>query len=66
RLDALEARVRTAIEAGEEVEDAKRFEKEVRQELAPFMGEERVNRYFDMFPAETDWAGVAFYVQRNP
>ena len=66
RLDALEERVRAAIEAGEEVEDAERFEREVREELAPYMGEERVNRYFDMFPAQTDWAGVAFYVKRNP
>ncbi|MDX1647927.1 MAG: MBL fold metallo-hydrolase [Longimicrobiales bacterium] len=65
RLDALEARVRAAIEAGEEVEDAERFEREVREELAPYMGEDRVNRYFDMFPAQTDWAGVAFYVKRN-
>ena len=37
-----------------------------REELAPYMGDERVNRYFDMFPAQTDWAGVAFYVKRNP
>lgn len=66
RLEALEARVRAAIEAGEEMEDAERFEREVREELAPYMGEERVNRYFDMFPAQTDWAGVAFYVKRNP
>jgi glyoxylase-like metal-dependent hydrolase (beta-lactamase superfamily II) len=66
RLDALEDRVRVAIDAGQEVEDAERFEREVREELAPYMGEDRVNRYFDMFPARTDWAGVAFYVKRNP
>lgn len=66
RLEALEARVRAAIEAGTEEDDAERFEREVRDELAPFMGEERVHRYFDMFPAQTDWAGVAFYVKRNP
>ena len=68
RLDALEARVRAAFAAGieEQEADAARFEAEVREELAPFMGEERVNRYFDMFPAATDWAGVAFYVARNP
>lgn len=66
RLEALEDRVRAAIEAGEETEDAERYEREVREELAPYMGEERVNRYFDMFPARTDWAGVAFYVKRNP
>jgi glyoxylase-like metal-dependent hydrolase (beta-lactamase superfamily II) len=68
RLDSLEARVRKAIEGGVDAEesDAARYEKQVREELAPFMGEERVNRYFDMFPAATDWAGVAFYVKRNP
>jgi glyoxylase-like metal-dependent hydrolase (beta-lactamase superfamily II) len=65
RLGALEARVRIALGTGDE-SDAARFEAEVRQELAPFMGEDRVNRYFDMFPAATDWAGVAFYVKRNP
>lgn len=68
RLDALEARVRSAVAEGPdaEEEDAAAFEQEVRTELAPFMGEEEVNRYFDMFPAATDWAGVAFYVKRNP
>lgn len=66
RLEALEARVRKAIDEGSEYEDAAAFEQEVRTELAPFMGKERVNRYFDMFPAATDWAGVAFYVKRNP
>ena len=68
RLDALEARVRAAIAEGidEEEADAARFESEVRAELAPFICEERVNRYFDMFPAATDWTGVAFYVKRNP
>jgi glyoxylase-like metal-dependent hydrolase (beta-lactamase superfamily II) len=65
RLGELEARVRIALETGDE-SDAARFEAEVRHELAPFMGENRVNRYFDMFPAATDWAGVAFYVKRNP
>lgn len=66
RLDALEARVRRAIDDESEEEDAAAFEREVREELAPFMGEDRVNRYFDMFPAATDWAGVMFYVKRNP
>ena len=68
RLDALERRVRSAIDAGVDAEsaDAARFEQEVRTELAPFMGEDRVNRYFDMFPAATDWAGMAFYAKRNP
>lgn len=65
RLQALEARVRIALAEGDE-DDAARYEAEVRSELAPFMGEDRVNRYFDMFPAATDWDGVAFYVKRNP
>mgnify|MGYP003653892825 CR=1 FL=1 len=65
RLDALEARVRIALKTGD-TDDAQRFDREVRTELAPFMGEGEVNRYFDMFPAATDWAGVAFYVERNP
>ena len=30
------------------------------------MGEEPASRYFEMFSAATDWAGVAFYVNRNP
>jgi glyoxylase-like metal-dependent hydrolase (beta-lactamase superfamily II) len=66
RLAALEARVRAALEAGDEEEDAARFEEEVREELAPYMGREEVDRYFDMFSAATDWAGVAFYLKRNP
>lgn len=65
RLSALEARVRMALETNDE-SDRHLFEREVRAELAPYMGEDRVNRYFDMFPAATDWAGVAFYLKRNP
>jgi glyoxylase-like metal-dependent hydrolase (beta-lactamase superfamily II) len=66
RLSALESRVRAAMEAGEEEQDAARFEEEVREELAPYIGREEVDRYFDMFSAATDWAGVAFYLKRNP
>jgi glyoxylase-like metal-dependent hydrolase (beta-lactamase superfamily II) len=65
RLDALEARVRTALVGGDE-SDARRFDEEVREELAPYVGQQRVDRYFDMFSAANDWAGVAFYLQRNP
>src|SRR5690606_4495640 len=65
RLAALEARVRAALEDGDE-QDAARFDHEVREELAPHMGREQVDRYFDMFSAATDWEGVAFYVNRNP
>ena len=65
RLDALEARVRTALHAGDE-EDARRYNDEIREEFSPFMGEDRVGAYFEMFSAAVDWAGVAFYLKRNP
>ncbi len=64
-LTALEARVRTAVAAGDE-DDAARYDDEVRDQQAPFVGSERTNRYFEMFSAATDWAGMRFYVQRNP
>ena len=65
RLTELEARVRGALAEGNE-SDAAAYDLGVRRELAPFMGEERANRYFGMFSAATDWAGVALYVNRNP
>jgi len=65
RLDALEARVRRALDEGNE-SDAADYELEVRRELAPFMGEEGVERYLGLFSAANDWAGVAFYLNRNP
>ncbi len=65
RLAALERRVRRAIDTND-VEDAGRYDREVRDELAPFLGREEVERYFDLFTAATDWAGVKFYLERNP
>lgn len=65
RLDALEARVRAALARGDDG-DARRYDEEVREKLAPFLGREEVDRYFDMFTAATDWAGVKFYLERNP
>lgn len=64
-LRALELRVRVAMAGGDE-EDAARYDREVRDRLAPFVGREEVERYFDMFTAATDWAGVRFYLERNP
>jgi len=66
RLDALEARVRRAMEQGGGDEDATRFNDEVMQEFAPFLGEDQARRYFDLFSAATDWRGVRFYLERNP
>jgi len=64
KLRALEARVRASFEA-DDGSDAEAYDKEVREELTPFMGPERVSRYFGMFSAATDWAGVAFYLKRK-
>lgn len=65
RLHALERRVRDAMARGEDAA-ARRYDREVREEMAPFLGREEVERYFDMFTAATDWAGVKFYLERNP
>jgi glyoxylase-like metal-dependent hydrolase (beta-lactamase superfamily II) len=65
RLAAVEARVRQAL-ARDDLEDAACYEREVREELGASVGREDVERYFDMFAAATDWAGVRFYVERNP
>ncbi len=64
RLDALESRVRGAMARGDD-DDDQRYDEDVRDELAPFLGREAVDRYFDMFAAATDWAGVKFYLERN-
>jgi glyoxylase-like metal-dependent hydrolase (beta-lactamase superfamily II) len=65
RLEALEARVRRALDEGND-SDAADYEQEVRSELASFMGEEGAERYLGLFSAANDWAGVAFYLNRNP
>jgi glyoxylase-like metal-dependent hydrolase (beta-lactamase superfamily II) len=64
-LAGLEARVRAAVARGDE-DDALRYDEEVRDGLAPFLGREAVDRYFGMFTAASDWAGVKFYLDRNP
>lgn len=64
-LLSLERRVRDARARGNEEDDALRYDREVRERLAPFVGRAEVERYFDMFTAATDWAGVRFYLERN-
>ncbi len=64
-LAALEARVRRAMEKRDD-EDAEQYDVEVRASLGAILGRESVDRYFDMFSAATDWAGVKFYLERNP
>lgn len=65
-LLSLERRVRDARVRGDEEDDARRYDREVRDRLAPFLGREEVERYLDMFTAATDYAGVRFYLERNP
>lgn len=65
KLAELEARVRRAMAAGDD-DDARRYDREVRDALAPYLGRDEVERYFDMFTAATDYAGVRFYLERNP
>jgi glyoxylase-like metal-dependent hydrolase (beta-lactamase superfamily II) len=63
-LSALEARVGEALRRGD-TDDAERYEGEVRDRLGAHLGRDRVDGYFDMFAAATDWAGVAFYLKRH-
>jgi len=65
KLGELEARVRGAL-ARDDADDAVRYDREVRDELAPFLGDGEVQRYFDVFTALNDYAGVRFYLERNP
>ena len=65
RLSTLEERVRAAMTSGDEG-DAARYEEEVREELSRYLGRAAVDGYFGMFAAATDWAGVKFYLDRNP
>ena len=64
-LASVERRVRDAV-ARDDLDDAQRYDREVRERLSPFREPGRVDEYFDMFTAATDWAGVKFYVERNP
>jgi hypothetical protein len=64
RLAKLEARVRAALARGDE-HDALDYEQEVREEISAHRPRELVDRYFDVFPAATDWAGVRRYVEKS-
>ena len=64
-LADLEARVRGAMARGEADEDALRYDREVRDEMARYVGKAEVERYFNLFAAATDYAGVRFYLERN-
>jgi glyoxylase-like metal-dependent hydrolase (beta-lactamase superfamily II) len=63
RLRALETRVRAALEAGDDA-DPDAYERAVREEQSVHLPREHVDRYFDVFPAATDWAGVRRYLEK--
>ena len=65
RLDALEVRVRGALEEDRVDEDARDYERDVRAEHELHLPPERVMRYFDVFRAETDYRGVVRYVRTS-
>lgn len=66
-LEALEDRVAAAMARGEEAEAADRdaFHQEAVERAGPFVGPERAERYFRVFSAATDWAGVRFHLARR-
>lgn len=63
RLEELVAAVAAARSAGDGDAGA-RYERAVRDRLAPSVGRAQIERYFDTFPAETDWKGVVLYLER--
>lgn len=64
RIDDMVDRANVAI-LTEDDSAAESFDREVRAEIAPFMGRETARRYFEMFPPRNDFAGVAFYLGSN-
>ena len=63
-LVTLRERVEEAVARGDEG-DAVRFDEEARASVAPCIGKDRADRYFDTFSAATDWAGMRLYLKRN-
>ena len=62
-LARLERRVRTSP-AADDPRLAEEYEKEVRDRHATVIGRERTDRYFDVFSAANDWAGMRLYLER--
>lgn len=62
-LDALEARVRHAIQTADE-SDREVFAEEVCDGISQVRDRDEVHRYFDVFSAATDWDGMKFYLDR--
>jgi glyoxylase-like metal-dependent hydrolase (beta-lactamase superfamily II) len=65
-LRELASAVSEALSAGELNREGARFEEETRRTLALARGRPWVDSYFDVFPAQADWNGIAHYLKRNP
>lgn len=65
-LTAVAARVRREMATGSPDGAPERYDAEVRARAARWLPAARVDRYFDAFSATSDWAGVRFYLERNP
>ncbi len=59
----LHDRVRGALERGDSG-DALRYHEEVIEQLAPFRDEGAIRKYFETFPAASDWEGMKFHIER--
>lgn len=64
-LRLLEARVADAMERDEVDAEAERFDEEVRRRLSAFLPRERIDGYFEIFSAATDFRGVRFHLERR-
>lgn len=62
-LTRLERRVRAGLSA-DDPRLAEEFEAETRERQAAVIGRERADRYFDLFNAANDWAGMRLYLKR--
>jgi len=51
---------------GDAAEDQLRYDREVRDEMAAYVGRSEAERYFSLFAPAIDYAGVRFYLERNP
>lgn len=64
-LAKLEARARAAMAEGREEADAALYEEEVRSAYAAFFRRRGVDRYFDIFAAARDYAGVVRAIRKG-
>lgn len=63
RLRSLESRVQAALDAG--VDGAAAYGAEVVERMSRGGDEARVRRYFETFPADTEWRGAEFHLRRR-